>query len=149
MPDKTNLIVCRVLFTSLRLRQATSHPWHVLATDRREAWRRRREAAASAGNYGATSRTTPSPSSSPSAVRHLTNMAKSGQTIGLAWPEHAWLVALARNLTRIVPCLVPATAAAAEVPDMVGWLTRTSLWHVVGVLIIFASQLLLLLPLLL
>lgn len=105
MPDKTNLIVCRVLFTSLRLRQATSHPWHVLAreTDRkREREREGGEGTASAGNYGATSRvpsTTPSPSTALHAVRHLTNMAKSGQTIGLAWawswawPEHAWLVA--------------------------------------------------------
>lgn len=47
---------------------------------------------ASAGNYGATSRvpsTTPSPSPSTAlhAARHLTNMAKSGQTIGLAWAE--------------------------------------------------------------
>lgn len=95
MPDKTNLIVCRVLFTSLRLRQATSHPWHVLAreTDRKkERVREESGGTASAGNYGATSRvpsTTPSPSPSTAlhAARHLTNMAKSGQTIGLAW---AW-----------------------------------------------------------
>lgn len=54
----------------------------------------------------------------------------------------------ARNIARILgPCLVPATAEEqhnklqSEVLDMVGWVARTSLWHVVGVVIIFACLL--------